>query len=90
MTDTLEPSLTSFDRRVLDALEAHAWASAWQVAERVRVDDVGEVRRILDGLAHLHYAAARGFGHRRRWRRPEWALQPTEDATSVRGGGFRL
>lgn len=76
LCDANEPALTKLDRRVLDALDSHAlWLSAWEVAERARTDDVGEVRRILRGLVHLHYATSMNHGHRQRWCRPSWARQ---------------
>lgn len=78
----LEPKLTAFDRRVLEALDEcdwsmprsswdHEWRSPWQVAERLRHDDVAEVRRILRGLGALGYTVSTGWGHRQVWLREE-------------------
>lgn len=75
----LEPTLTKFDRRVLEALDRGeyddgcfkpaVYRNAWQVAERVGEYDAGLVRDTLRGLAHLGYAYSRNFDKRQAWAR---------------------
>ena len=68
MPSTLEPTLTAFDQRVLDALRPpDEWLSAWQVAELIREDKVADVRQTLRGLTHLGYAISTGWDYRQRW-----------------------
>ena len=60
----LEPTLTAHDRRLLSILPEYdsrstvdlRGMSKWEVAERLRTEDVAGVRQQLDGLVHLHYA----------------------------------
>jgi hypothetical protein len=91
--DALSPTLTRYDERVLAALDQWTddkrpfgdtpldWRNVWQVAERLREYDVATVRRTLDGLAHLGYAMARDWDHRRRWVAVPWLARP--DAAST-------
>lgn len=77
VTDALTPTLTEYDRRVLDAVETKA-RSTWWIATKANKgrtyawgDDERyseeQVRMTLRGLAHLGYVEAVAFG---RWRRP--------------------
>jgi hypothetical protein len=94
MSAVLEPELTRFDLRVLNALDDWPgdddtlregrlpFKSAWQVAERIGEYDVTTVRDTLRGLVHLGYASDRSWGTRQEWIK-SWCWREKRAATSA-------
>jgi hypothetical protein len=77
----LVPTLTAWDKRVLNAVPAgyepgdRGWSPAargldpWMIARTLRVDDVGDVRRTLRGLSDRRLVATVGYDTPRRYQR---------------------
>lgn len=75
----LEPTLTKFDKRVLAALDPEPdygqpdarvqrdFRDAWEIARRMREDDVALVRRTLRGLERFGYCWSRKWGWGQTW-----------------------
>jgi hypothetical protein len=90
--DVLEPKLTDWDRRVLAAVAPwpgwqelnHAErSSTWQVAERVREEDVKYVRETLAGLERCWLVVSNGARqtHKLRWVQADRAQEVTDNAS---------
>lgn len=76
-TETLEPTLTAFDKRVLSHLPKFSGyrsfpekgITVWQLAEALNIYEVSELLAILWGFQHLGYieGTVPRLGKRTRW-----------------------
>lgn len=94
-SDALEPELTPFDRRVLNALDVWAddrepfgdtpldWRDIWTIGRRLRSYDLAEIHRVLNGLADLGYIQSRGFDHRKEWVETPWRRKFAKEQSGV-------